>query len=107
MVKRLKRLVIRAIAATAAGVAAEVMRSIVKPAKLKGREVAQHAPEAEEWMQTVTHRAMEWMRDSDAPDAVRKFCSRVLNTVEPAGKGKGTPKIIDVGRNRAKRFGRR
>jgi hypothetical protein len=101
MRKTVQRLVMRSIAATAAGIAAEVMKSVVKPARAKGRAVAKQAPEAEEWMAAVTHRAMEWMRDSDAPDAVRKFCSKVLNASEPKGARSVTSKLLEIAKERA------
>jgi hypothetical protein len=104
MAKTLQRLVIRAVAAAAAGVAAQMVRSMVRPVRAEGRKVAKHGPEAEEWMQAVTHRAMEWMRDSDAPEAVWKFCARVLNSAEPEGKAAGKSRFIDIGRSRSKGF---
>jgi hypothetical protein len=99
MGRTLRRFVIKVVAAAAAGVAAELIGAVAKSGE-KARQTGVRTSEAEEWVESVTRRAIHWAKDSDVSENVQEFCQRVLRSDVAEKTGSTASKIIDVARDR-------
>jgi hypothetical protein len=101
MSKTVRNIIIRGVAAAVAGVAVEMLNAFVKPGTRKTSVAQDRIPEAEEWLQSVTHRAAEWAQDADVSERVRDLCHRILSSGVVDKTGAAASKIIDLTKDKA------
>jgi hypothetical protein len=72
-----KGLVVGGLTGVMAGVVLDTIAGASKKALAVGDQVREHAPDAGQWLQSVSDKAGEWIHDADVPDHVRSVAERV------------------------------
>jgi hypothetical protein len=78
-----KGLVVGGLTGVAAGIALDAMTRTSDKARDLGKQVAQHAPDAGRWVQSMAENTKEIWHDSDVPDKVRDTAHRVREADVP------------------------
>jgi hypothetical protein len=82
-----KGLVVGGLTGVIAGVALDAIAGASKRALAVGDQVREHAPDAGQWIHSVSDKAGEWIHDADVPDHVRSVAKQVKGS-DAAGKVK-------------------
>ncbi len=72
-----KGLVVGGLTGVMAGVVLDTLAGASKKAQAVGDQVREHAPDAGQWLHSVSDKAGEWIHDADVPDHVRSVAERV------------------------------
>jgi hypothetical protein len=75
-----KGLIVGGLTGVTAGVVLDAMAGASKKALAIGDQVLEHAPDAGQWVQSVTDKAGEWIHDADVPDHVRSVAKQVKDS---------------------------
>jgi len=69
----------------------------------RGAEAARdHAPDAMEWLHSVTQRAEKWAVDADVPDRVRHMAQRIVESDLAARLGDAATKVAETTKERGR-----
>jgi hypothetical protein len=97
-----KGLVVGGLTGAVVGIALDVFASALKQATRTAENARERAPEAVDWLQTVTESAAKWVHDSDVPDRVREVAQRILDSDFAATAHETASKVVDATKDRAR-----
>jgi hypothetical protein len=75
-----KGLVVGGLTGVTAGIVLDSAARASKKAAVVGEQVRERAPEAGQWLQSLTGRAGEWLHDAEVPEHVRDAASRITES---------------------------
>ena len=75
-----KGLIVGGLTGVTAGIVLDAIAGASKKAMAVSDQVREHAPDAGQWLQSVTDKAGEWLHDADVPEHVRNVAERVAGS---------------------------
>ena len=96
-----KGLVVGGLTGVVAGVTLDSIANASKKAAAIGDQVIEHAPDAGRWVQSVTDKAGEWLRETDVPEHVRAVAHRLKDSDVADRLGDASRDVVSAARDAA------
>jgi hypothetical protein len=97
-----KGLIVGGLTGAFVGIALDAFSSAVEKATRGAEHARDRAPEAAEWLQTLTDKAAEWVHDADVPERVREVAHHILESDFAASANSTASKVVEATRSKAR-----